>query len=314
VNRVFQSLDLNPLLIDTLNNVTSLVDDVVGEVDGLLGSITQGGTTVKFIVDNLGNIVQQVGDVSSIVGNYVQNMTYTGTSKSLGSGLTEKVYSYSPLNALVDIVRFSTHIAVGETHANPLPSRYLTQPAKLCKPLFRNQVGVAAAQVAVQSPPRPQARQPSAVLVHRVLMEKQMIKTGTGSPSQMSISSQTHPFHFWILQFKPNEPQNSNYGLRRTTNLWALSWKCVYSSRSDPLLEGRTNDLHIESRLNGQLEPLFVYPSSTLLLFLHLNLPCMLLNSLYLASVDRFHILKMIRASPSLIEAARQIEDLHFPL
>ncbi|KXL47834.1 hypothetical protein M433DRAFT_45966, partial [Acidomyces richmondensis BFW] len=104
VNRVFQSLDLNPLLIDTLNNVTNLVDDVVGEVDGLLGSITQGGTTVKFIVDNLGNIVQQVGDVSSIVGNYVQNMTYTGTSKSLGSGLTEKVYSYSPLNALVDII------------------------------------------------------------------------------------------------------------------------------------------------------------------------------------------------------------------
>jgi hypothetical protein len=49
VNRVFESLDLNPLLINTLNNVTSILDEVVGEVDGLLGSITQGGTTLKFV-------------------------------------------------------------------------------------------------------------------------------------------------------------------------------------------------------------------------------------------------------------------------
>lgn len=49
VNRVFQSLDLNPLLINTLNNVTGLLDDVVGEVDGLLGSITQGGKTLSFV-------------------------------------------------------------------------------------------------------------------------------------------------------------------------------------------------------------------------------------------------------------------------
>lgn len=49
VNRVFESLDLNPLLINTLNNVTSLLDDVVGEVDGLLGSITQGGKTLSFV-------------------------------------------------------------------------------------------------------------------------------------------------------------------------------------------------------------------------------------------------------------------------
>jgi hypothetical protein len=128
VNRVFQSLDLNPLLINTLNNVTSLVDgvvgDVVGAVDGLLGSITQGGTTLNFVVDNLGNIVQEVGGVSSIVGNYLNNsktfaedswqvsaamltllsVTYTGDSKSLGQGLTQKTYSYSPLSALVNIV------------------------------------------------------------------------------------------------------------------------------------------------------------------------------------------------------------------
>jgi hypothetical protein len=35
VQRVFSSLDLNPLLINTLNNVTSLVDTVVGAVDGM---------------------------------------------------------------------------------------------------------------------------------------------------------------------------------------------------------------------------------------------------------------------------------------
>ncbi|KAK4574135.1 hypothetical protein LTR86_001896 [Recurvomyces mirabilis] len=108
VGRVFQSLDLNPLLINTLSNVTSLVDgvvgDVVGAVDGLLGSITQGGTTLNFLVDNLGNIVQDVGGVSSIVGSYAQNMTATGATKSVGQGLTQKTYSYSPLSALVDIV------------------------------------------------------------------------------------------------------------------------------------------------------------------------------------------------------------------
>ncbi|KAI1621884.1 hypothetical protein EDD37DRAFT_498624 [Exophiala viscosa] len=104
VNRVFQSLDLNPLLINTLNNVTSILEPIVGEVAGLLGSITQGGTTLSFLVDNLGNIVQEVGGVSSIVGNYLQNMTDTGVSQTLSGGLIEKTFSYSPLNALVDIV------------------------------------------------------------------------------------------------------------------------------------------------------------------------------------------------------------------
>ena len=109
VNRVFQSLDLNPLLINTLNNVTSVLDPVVGAVEGLLGSITQGGTVLSFLVDNLGNIVQQVAGpdgspVSSIVGNYLTNMTDTGASQTLQSGLVQKTYSYSPLNALVDIV------------------------------------------------------------------------------------------------------------------------------------------------------------------------------------------------------------------
>ncbi|KAG9522486.1 hypothetical protein KCV07_g2806, partial [Aureobasidium melanogenum] len=108
VGRVFDSLDLNPLLISTIGNATSLVGnvvtDVVGAVDCLLGSITQGGKTLNFVVDNLGNIVQEVGGVSTIVGDYTKNMTQTGASKSVGQGLTQKEYSYSPLNALVDIV------------------------------------------------------------------------------------------------------------------------------------------------------------------------------------------------------------------
>ncbi|KAL2419567.1 hypothetical protein ABEF95_005132 [Exophiala dermatitidis] len=104
VNRVFESLDLNPLLISTINNVTNLLEPIVGAVDGLLGSINQGGSTVSFLIDNLGNIVQEVGGVSTIVGNYQTNMTDTGVSQTLSGGLVEKTYSYSPLNALVNIV------------------------------------------------------------------------------------------------------------------------------------------------------------------------------------------------------------------
>jgi len=104
VNRVFQSLDLNPLLVNAINNVTSIVNTAVGAVDGLLGTVTQGGTTISFIIDNLGNIVQEVGGASTIVGNYVQNMTETGPVEQLGNGLVQKTYSYSPLNALVNII------------------------------------------------------------------------------------------------------------------------------------------------------------------------------------------------------------------
>lgn len=109
VERVFNSLDLNPLLISLLNNVTDLVGGVIGAVDGLLGTITQGETTLSFVVDNLGNIVQEVvggatGALSTIVGNYLQNMTFTGDTKPLDNGLTQKTYSYEPLNALVNIV------------------------------------------------------------------------------------------------------------------------------------------------------------------------------------------------------------------
>jgi hypothetical protein len=109
VNRVFQSLDLNPLLVTALNSVSSVLQPIVGQVGGLLCSVTQGGTTLSFLVDNLGNLVQEVtgangSPVSSIVGDYLTNMTYTGASETLQSGLIEKTYSHSPLNALVNIV------------------------------------------------------------------------------------------------------------------------------------------------------------------------------------------------------------------
>ncbi|KAI8931160.1 hypothetical protein NX059_011513 [Plenodomus lindquistii] len=110
VERVFDSLDLNPLLLGLVGNVTNLVGEVIGAVDGLLGSITQNGKTLNFLVDNLGNIVQEVvgagGDaLQQIVGNFKLNMTEVeGTIKQVGQGLTQKTFSYEPLNALVDIV------------------------------------------------------------------------------------------------------------------------------------------------------------------------------------------------------------------
>ncbi|KAJ4116171.1 hypothetical protein NW768_011144 [Fusarium equiseti] len=109
VNRTLSSLDLNPALINLLDSVGDIVEGVIGAVDGLLGSITQGDTKLNFLIDNLGNIVQQVtkagGDaVSSIIGDYKQNMTFTGEEKSLKNGLTQKTYEYSELSALVNII------------------------------------------------------------------------------------------------------------------------------------------------------------------------------------------------------------------
>ncbi|KAI0181215.1 hypothetical protein GGR52DRAFT_23290 [Hypoxylon sp. FL1284] len=109
VNRTLESLNLNPLLINVLNEATDLVNTVVGEVDGLLGSIVNGDSTVNFLIDNLGNVVQEVSGsagklLSSIVGNYEQNMTYTGAQQILDGGLIQKTYKYDPLGSLVNIV------------------------------------------------------------------------------------------------------------------------------------------------------------------------------------------------------------------
>jgi hypothetical protein len=114
----------NPLLIGVVNNVTNILDTVVGSIDGLLGSITNQGTILNFLVDNLGNIVQQVVDtagnaVNSIVGNYQQNMTYTGKSQQLGNGLVQKTYRYSPLNSIVNII-FNAAGKMQATHVNSI--------------------------------------------------------------------------------------------------------------------------------------------------------------------------------------------------
>ncbi len=109
VNRTLASLDLNPLLINLLHEVGDVVGSVVGAVDGLLGSITRGDLKLNFLIDNLGNIVQEVVGagsdvVSTIVGNFEKNMTYTGISKDLGNGLTQKTYRYDALGSLVNII------------------------------------------------------------------------------------------------------------------------------------------------------------------------------------------------------------------
>lgn len=107
MNRTLSTLDLTPDLINILNNATEVVTEVVGAIDGLLGSITQGGTTLSYVVDNLGNIVQEVAGattVSTIVGDYLQNMTFTGEAQTLSGGHVEKTYEYAPLGALVDII------------------------------------------------------------------------------------------------------------------------------------------------------------------------------------------------------------------
>ncbi|KAF5965565.1 hypothetical protein FBULB1_12126 [Fusarium bulbicola] len=109
VNRTLASLDLNPALINLLDSVGDIVEGVIGAVDGLLGSITQGDTKLNFLIDNLGNIVQEVSKtgsdvVSSIIGNYKQNMTFTGDEKTLQNGLTQRTYEYKELSALVNIV------------------------------------------------------------------------------------------------------------------------------------------------------------------------------------------------------------------
>ncbi|EGZ71213.1 hypothetical protein NEUTE2DRAFT_65629 [Neurospora tetrasperma FGSC 2509] len=105
VNRTLSTLDLNPALINLIDGVVDAVDGVIGAVDGLLGSVVQGDSKVNFLIDNLGNIVQEVvGGGSTIVGNYLKNMTFTGTVKDLGKGLTQKTYKYEALGSLVNVV------------------------------------------------------------------------------------------------------------------------------------------------------------------------------------------------------------------
>lgn len=107
VSRTLKSLDLNPLLVNVLDTTAALVTSVVGSVDGLLGSVTNtDGDPVRVVIDNLGNIQEeaQAGRPAAIVGDYKRNMTYTGAQAFLEGGLTQRTYSYPPLQAMVNIV------------------------------------------------------------------------------------------------------------------------------------------------------------------------------------------------------------------
>ena len=109
VNRTLATLDMNPFLLNLVDTSVDLDGDVVGAVDGRLGTIVDGGTTINFLIDNLGNIVQEViggntGSISTVVGSYKQNMMYTGQEKHLEGGFTQRTYEYSELGAIVNVV------------------------------------------------------------------------------------------------------------------------------------------------------------------------------------------------------------------
>lgn len=53
---------------------------------------------VQEVVGDVGNTV------STIVGNYQQNMTFTGDVETLSGGLTQKTYKYDSLGTLVNII------------------------------------------------------------------------------------------------------------------------------------------------------------------------------------------------------------------
>ncbi|CAF0915296.1 unnamed protein product [Adineta ricciae] len=95
ITRTMASLDLNPLL-------TSVIDGVFQTVNNLLGRLTQNGQLINQIIDSTGKIVNQVlgtaGEVLSsvVVGDYQQNMTFTGVTQTLDNGNVIKQYSYPP--------------------------------------------------------------------------------------------------------------------------------------------------------------------------------------------------------------------------
>lgn len=144
VTRTVSSLDLNPLL-------TSLVTGVLDTVSNLLGTLTQDGKLIHQIINSgklrrklfdhfislvilysVGQIVNQIlgpaGELlsSEIVGNYSQNMTYTGVSQALDNGNIVKQYSYPPpigstqtSNTLVNIVFDVLGKVLGATVVSP---------------------------------------------------------------------------------------------------------------------------------------------------------------------------------------------------
>ncbi|CAF4340283.1 unnamed protein product, partial [Adineta steineri] len=112
--------------------LTSIVNGVFQTVDNLLGTLTQNGTLINQIIDSTGQIVNQVlgtaGNVLSsvVVGNFQQNMTFTGITSTQANGDVIKQYSYPPpagsssnANILVNIVFDSTGNVLSATVVNP---------------------------------------------------------------------------------------------------------------------------------------------------------------------------------------------------
>ena len=109
IHRVFTSIDSNPVLLNGAEQVSQVLTTAREDADNLLGTMTKGGQTLSLVVDDIGNIVQEVTQaagsvVRTVVGNYFTNMTFTGVEKTLENNLTQKTYSYSPLNSLVHVI------------------------------------------------------------------------------------------------------------------------------------------------------------------------------------------------------------------
>ena len=127
INDVLNSLDLNPTLATLGQDVGQIVNTTTGALTGaasqvkrsadfmlqqnILYSINnyQGDTHTNRILDQSGNIVEQYLDNdakvtgSKIVGSYLTDMTYTGTTKNAtvnGVEEIEKEYFYHPIPGL----------------------------------------------------------------------------------------------------------------------------------------------------------------------------------------------------------------------
>ncbi|CAF1323543.1 unnamed protein product [Rotaria sordida] len=126
VTRTMASLDLNPLL-------TTIINGVFRTIDNLLSTLTQNGQLIHQIIDNTGKIINLVlgteGEILSSVdvGDYLQNMTFTGVTQTLENGNIIKQYTYPPPigssqidNRLVNIVFNSLGQVLGTTVVNPV--------------------------------------------------------------------------------------------------------------------------------------------------------------------------------------------------
>lgn len=110
VNRTMHSLDLNPALVNAINQVGDIGAGAVGAAGGLVGTVlgkSRSGGDIS--VDDKGNIVEEkVGEsgrvVREVVGDYKRSMTDTAREKKLGNGQVERTYQFKEAKALVDIV------------------------------------------------------------------------------------------------------------------------------------------------------------------------------------------------------------------